>query len=331
VPGGPRLPVPSAVPGSVPDVEILPQTTLGKRQRGEGDTLHGQKTSDGHQQSLRKKCKTTMATRTGILGAGGSGSRAPQIPATRAHSTINTKSKAAGSGVERLAALTVQGVSHRSLHGPSVQQGLTGAIAQEQLPWVEGSAEGVTGYHIDIAASKENNVVDNVKDSGPEEAESGTRFYIPRGLDTRQRALLDATPDDWARGTVRVLKCRLCPGAGFSNWDIFRRHCSTMEAHPNKISFCRHCGDFFARSDSLIRHYDRRPHECRNVSPAMAETKRRETERVHAECEERLERCLRTNEDIGRPFAQIIKRMYPDSSKRGSRQQNRLKEPRLKR
>jgi len=239
------------------------------------------------------------------------------MSATRTHSKINQKSKTAGTGAERLTALTVEGVSDRSLHGPSVQQGLSGATAQEQLPRVEGSAEGVT--------------VDNVRDSVPEEAEISNRFYIPRGLDARHRALLDATSDDWARGTVRILKCRLCPGAGFSNWDIFKRHCSTMEAHPDKISFCRHCGDFFARSDSLIRHYDSRPHECRNVSPAMAETKRRETERIHAECEERLERCLRTNEDIGRPFTQIIKKMYPDSSKRGSRQQNRLKEPRLRR
>jgi len=104
-----------------------------------------------------------------------------------------------------------------------------------------------------------------------------------------------------------------------------------MEAHPDKISFCKHCGDFFACSDSSIRLYDSRPHECRNVSPAIAEMKRRETERVHAEREERLKRCLKTNEAIGKSFARIIKEMYPDSSKRGSRQQNRLKKPRLRR
>ncbi|KAH9959462.1 hypothetical protein BC827DRAFT_1213847, partial [Russula dissimulans] len=64
-----------------------------------------------------------------------------------------------------------------------------------------------------------------------------------------------------------------------------------MEAHPEKISFCKYCGDFFARIDSLSRHHHSRPQECHNVSPAKAEMKRRETERVHAECEARLERC----------------------------------------
>jgi hypothetical protein len=36
---------------------------------------------------------------------------------------------------------------------------------------------------------------------------------------------------------------------------------------------------------------------------------------------EKLERCLKTNEEIGTPFAQIInlKKMYPGSSRRGSR------------
>jgi len=196
VPGGPRLPVYSAEPGSVPDVAALLQTTLGKWRRGEGNALHGQKTSDGHQPSLRKKCKTTMATRTAILGAGGSGSRAPHVPATGTHSKINWESKAARGGVERLVALTAQGVSDRSPHGPSVQQGLAGAMAKGQLPWVKGSVDGETGYHIDSTAPKENNVVDNVKDSEPEEPESGTRFYIPRGLDLRHRALLDATSDN---------------------------------------------------------------------------------------------------------------------------------------
>jgi len=96
-----------------------------------------------------------------------------------------------------------------------------------------------------------------------------------------------------------------------------------MEAHPASISFCDHCGDFFARRDSLKRHYKSRPIECRDVTPAVAETKRRETVRVHGEFEERLDRCLKSNEEIGRPFARIIREMYPNSSKRGSRQQNR--------
>jgi len=200
---------------------------------------------------------------------------------------------------------------------------------QEQMPSLERSAVGVAGHHIDNTAP-EDKIFENMKDS-TQEAESSTLFYIPRGLDTRHRALLDATSDDWARGTVRVLRCRLCLDARFSNWDIFRRHCNAVEAHPDKISFCKHCGDFFARRDSLIRHNNSRPQECRNVSPAVAEMKRQETEKVHAECEERLKRCLEMNEEIGKPFAQIIKEMYPKSSKRSSTQQNCLKEPGLRR
>ena len=320
------MPEIGAAAAPVPDMIVSPQPrVLGKRRRGVDDALKdgGQETIDDHRPCPRKKGKAKMAVTAGVLEA--------DKPAARTQSRKNQKSKALGRGAERLATSIVQGVSDRSRHGPSVQQGLTGAIAQEQMPRVEGSAEGVTVYHVDSMAPKDDNVVDNMKDSKSEEAESGALFYIPKTLDTRHKALLDATSDDWARGTVRVLKCRLCPGAGFSNWEIFRRHCNTMEAHPDKISFCEHCGDFFARSDSLIRHYDRRPQECRNASPAMAGIKRRETERVHADCEEKLKCSLKTNEDIGKPFAQIIKEMYPESSKRGSRQQNRLKEPRWRR
>ncbi|KAH9967251.1 hypothetical protein BC827DRAFT_1172544 [Russula dissimulans] len=81
-----------------------------------------------------------------------------------------------------------------------------------------------------------------------------------------------------------------------------------MGAHLDKVSFCKYCSDLFARSDSLTRRYDSRPPERRNVSPVKAEMKRRETER--------------TNEDIGKRFAQIIKEI---------RQQNRLKEARSRR
>ncbi|KAH9993485.1 hypothetical protein BJV74DRAFT_833033 [Russula compacta] len=100
-----------------------------------------------------------------------------------------------------------------------------------------------------------------------------------------------------------------------------------MEAHPLEISFCKRCGDFFARRDSLERHCKSRPPGCLNVSPDQAQVKRRETARAHQEFQEKLEECLKSGEDIGLPFAQIVKKMYPTSTKRGSRQQNRLREP----
>jgi len=224
-------------------------------------------------------------------------------------------------GAERLAALYAQGDSKLSLQGPSVQQGSTGVIAQEK------SVEATTWHQIDSTMPQEERTAYSVRNGQPREAQ-GTLFYIPRQLDRRYRALLKATSDDWARGAIRVLKCRLCPGAGFSNWRDFKRHCREMEAHPVRISFCDHCGDFFARGDSLKRHCKSRPQECREVGPVMAETKRRETKKAHKDFKERLKRCLYSGEGIGRDFAQIIKEMYPTSSKRGSRQQNRLQKPR---
>ncbi|KAI0289352.1 hypothetical protein BC826DRAFT_1107070 [Russula brevipes] len=86
------------------------------------------------------------------------------------------------------------------------------------------------------------------------------------------------------------------------------------------------CEDFFARQDALDRHRRSRPEACLdfNSKPAMALLKRRVTEIVHGMFMERLEHCLKTNEDIGVPFSQIIVMIFPESSKRGSRQQSRL-------
>jgi len=52
------------------------------------------------------------------------------------------------------------------------------------------------------------------------------------------------------------------------------------------------------------------------VTPEKAEVKRRETERVHGDFIGRVERNLTTGEEIGTPFAHIIKQMYPGSSKK---------------
>jgi hypothetical protein len=66
------------------------------------------------------------------------------------------------------------------------------------------------------------------------------------------------------------------------------------------------------------------PLACTRVSSKVAEFKRQLTEEVHRMFMLRLEHCLKTKEDIGAPFSQIIKRIFADSSKRGSRQQSRL-------
>jgi len=315
------VPTPSAATAPAPNIFASSQTVLGKRHGTEDDDLgdRGEGINHGHWSSQRKKYKVQIGTKPGVLEAGGSTSRTRLSPVTRTHTENQTRLKAVSGGAERLAALCAQRDFIRSLEGPSVQQPSMGVFAQEQLLCVEGSVEVATQYRIDSMMQQEEKTTNNVE---PGEAQ-GALFCIPR-LDKRCRALLGATSDDWERGAIRVLKCRLCPGAGFSNWGDFKRHCREMEAHPVRISFCGHCGDFFARRDSLKRHCKTRPLECRAVSPIMAEIKRRETTKVHEEFKARLKRCLEKEEDIGRPFSQIIKEMYPKSSKRGSRQQNRL-------
>jgi len=195
-----------------------------------------------------------------------------------------------------------QGVYHRSLPGPSSQQGWALTTVQEQqLPWVKERVEEEASHHVDNTVQQGN---------------GNHIFQIPSAFEEGYRILLAATEADWARGAVDQIKCRLCPNRGFRKWDDFQRHCKTTEAHPISITFCNHCGDFFARTDSLKRHVDQRPAECRAVTPERAEEKCRETERVHRDFMERLGRSLTTGEEIGPPFAHIIKQMYPESSKK---------------
>jgi hypothetical protein len=153
-------------------------------------------------------------------------------------------------------------------------------------------------------------------------------FKIPKKFKVEHKALLAATEADWARGAIREIKCRLCPDTELKKWEDFKRHCNTMEAHPLKISFCESCGDFFARVDSLERHRNNPPPECRSVAPERAGAKRRETQKAHDEFLARLQEFLRTGEGIWMPFSQVIKLKYPKSSKKctgGSKERNQLK------
>jgi len=196
--------------------------------------------------------------------------------------------------------------------------------AQEQRPWVEGSVDVAAWHHIGMVQEQGVAISANDREPEPAAAAGGPSFQIPKRLDERDRLMLMATPADWARGSVPAIKCRLCPGTDFSKWDAFTRHAKAAEAHPYRISFCDSCGDHFARGDSLKRHCKNRPIECREVSPEMAEEKRRETERAHEDFVELEAHCLRTGEQLKTPFAEMIKAKYPGSSKRGSRQQSRL-------
>ena len=261
--------------------------------------------------------------KNGVLEAAGSTSRARQKLADRTPVLNDSKSEVAGRGAGMLAAPITHAVYHQSIPGSSIRGALMGTTAQGQQPWIEGSEEGLTLDFTGSAAGQ----LDVVNIAGDAEGEDGEEdgFPIPDKLTDRQRMLLRATPDERARGVVRVLKCVLCPKSGFSKWDSFTRHCDQTEAHPEAVPFCRFCGDFFGRPDARDRHEDKETQACRSVSPAKAEEKRRVTSRLFEEHQREVDAYLRFGGKAVEPFAQKVMRLYPDSSKRGSRSQNRLK------
>jgi len=305
---------------SIPQVGYMPEftrTLLGKRPRE--DKTMGDYVQAVHDSSIHgppKRAKRKMAN--GVSEAAGSTSRARQKSATRTPVEVYGKSEAAGRGAGKLAAPKAHEVYHKFLPGPSVQQELVVTTAQGELPWIEGSAEEATWHH-SSSVVRQQGVVNGANDGERGDVEA-RNFQIPRRLSQRQIGLLEATPDDLARGTVRELKCRLCPDIGLKNWEDYRRHCDFKEAHPLKLTFCSYCGDFFARTDSLARHRKNRPAECLGVTPEEARAKQTATVQVLEEFEGLLKRYLETNEEIGDPFAQRIKAMFPESSKRGSRE-----------
>lgn len=219
-----------------------------------------------------------------------------RIPNTR----INRKPKEAGSGAERLATPNAHGIYHQSSPGPSFQQGWAVEPADGQPTWVEGSVEEETAHH-----------------TVQEQQEEATElFEIPRIFKHRYKLLLQASEVDFARGAVQTIKCRLCPETKLKDFEEFKRHCKTAETHPLQIHFCDDCGDYFARSDSLKRHHNQPPAECRKVTPAKAAEKRRVTKEEYDNFIWRLDHGLITGEENERSFSQIIKEKYPESSKK---------------
>ena len=177
----------------------------------------------------------------GISKAARSATRTRHKPAARIPKVTNRKPKEAGSGAERLTIPDSQGIYHRSLLGPSLQTGWAVEAADGQLIWVEGSVE---------------DAVQGIDSTVPQQQQEEEYFEIPKFFKTGYQALLVATQADRARGTVRDIKCRLCPKAKFKNWRAFERHCESTETHPLTIHICKSCGDHFARSDSFGRHRD---------------------------------------------------------------------------
>ena len=247
----------------------------------------------------RARCRTSE-----ILGEKRSMARTRHNTVARIPESItNDKPKEAGRGAERLATPSAHGFYHQSSLGPSFQQSWPVEPAHGKPSWVEGSVDVEAAHRIDSAMRQQ-------------QQEATRLFKIPRTLKPMYRMLLQTSLDDLARNAVQNIKCRLCPGTDLENFDQFKRHCKTAEAHPLDILFCNRCGDFFARGDSLKRHNILPPPECRKVTLEEAAEKRRVTKEEHKQFIQRLRHSLTTGGVIGRSFSEIIKEKYPGSSKK---------------
>jgi len=215
----------------------------------------------------------------------------------------NGQPKEAGRGAERLATPSLQGIYHQSLPKPSFQEGWAVDAADGKPTWTEGSVDEGAVHHIDSTVQ-------------PQHEEATDLFVIPRKFKRAYKLFLQASEADLARGAVQAIKCRLCPDTKLKDFEEFKRHCRSTEKHPLKIRFCDCCGDFFARQDSLKRHCKLPPVQCLKVTPVKAAEKRRVTKEEHKAFIWRLKHGLMTGDDIGRPFCQIIKKKYPESSKK---------------
>ncbi|KAH9029405.1 hypothetical protein EDB85DRAFT_1528868 [Lactarius pseudohatsudake] len=300
------------IEAGLPMVSALtpPGVILGKRPRASGtDGAIGRNDTEAEGYGCydpRQKKKV----RGLILGVSGSLSRAQHKSVTRnPNRETNHKSKAVEHDAGGHAATSAQGLYGRFLTGPSVQQQLSEATTQG-LTWVEESAHGEEPRKMGGTWKQQQQAAQN--GAGAEEARQ--HFPIPRSLRERYSKLLAATEADWERGAVNELRCRVCPGARFSKWEGFKRHCDTTRVHPWDIYICDHCGDYFGRSDSFMRHSRRRPRVCQKAVPERAGAKGRDIRRLHEDFKARMVRCLNDGGDIGVPFFRIVKAKYPSSS-----------------
>ncbi len=267
------------------------------------------KNSDENESGGPKKRGRPGAIR--VPGGAESTKRTRRSPATRTRQISNDKSKAAGSGAERLASTTAQGLYHRSLPGLSVPQGSVRTLGQGQLSWIEEREQVETRPDTGGSAPFQS----------AENAEDGEDLHnIPRNLTERERLMLQTTQADEERGAVRVIKCRLCPKPRFGTWVTFQRHCKSCEKHPSDLRFCPKCGDYFGRPDSGIRHKDKKYQEaCLNTSQDGAREKRQKVERLLEAFEARLKHCLRSGEDIGPRFSDVMTKKLTNTSKKVSK------------
>jgi hypothetical protein len=266
----------SSTPDNRPE---LPRMEIGEQYRLGDHDLDRQSlgTDDGHRLRLHERSNTKVAAIAEIMEAGISQTRASRRPAVEIHTDdVNTKSKAVGYRADMLTTQSAHGSGDQHLHVSSVQQEPTAMTTWEKLPLGEGSMQRATSGQSDSMVRRDGAEVEL-------KATKNDLFYFPKRLKEYYKLFLDATSEDFERGTLPMLKCKLCHGANFNTWDHFTRHCKSAESQPLKLLFCDRCGNFFARGDSLGRHSDNWAAECRDVSQHEAEAKRNETIEIHRE------------------------------------------------
>jgi hypothetical protein len=239
-------------------------------------------------------------------------------PATKTQQVRNDKSKEVVCGA-KLTISTSQEVYHQTSPGHSVSQELIGTpvaswVDERQLVGMQGGVGSEVPQQI------------GQHDTESDRAEGEELFRIPARLDERQHLMLQTTQADLERQAVEDIKCKLCPNTRFSGWDDFERHCDTSEKHPLTICFCDRCGVYFGRKDSLRRHIQTDTKACRDTTEDQAALRRRVTEKLFKDFNVKLDRCLRTGEDVGQRFAEIVNlnRILQGSTKKNFKRKDRF-------
>jgi len=264
---------------------------------------------DRSEPNMRKRAKQGAVGTIG--GAARTIERAP--PATKTQQRQNDKSKEVACGA-KLTGSTSQEVYHPALLGHSVSQESIGipaasGIEESELVGIQG------GIGSEELQQIEQHDAEGDRPGGEE------LFKIPARLTERQHLVLQTTQVDLERQAVEHIRCKLCPNTRLSGWDNFEKHCDTSERHPRALFFCDRCGVYFGRKDSHRRHVKTVTKACRDTTEDQAASRRQVTEQLFKDFSVKLDQCLRTGEDVGQGFAEIVNlsRILPSSSKNKSK------------
>ncbi len=271
-------------------------------------------TSDRSETNMQKRAKQsavgTMVAATRTIER--------SSPATRTQQVGTGKSEEVVCGA-MLTRSTSQEVYHPTLLGHGVSQELIGTptaswVDERELVGMQGGVGSEVPQQI------------GQHDTESDRAGGEDLFRIPSRLTERQRLMLQTTQADLERQAVEDIKCRLCPNTRLSGLDDFERHCDTSEKHPLTVFFCDRCGVYFGRKDSLRRHIQTDTKACRDTTEDQAALRRRVTEQLFKDFNVKLDQCLRSGEDVGKRFAEIVSlnRILQGSTKKNFKRRDRV-------